>query len=444
MDAVKPIWEEGMLVGPEHFRQLERWVEAMIEHRLSALQYPGWGIGACEVDASQLSAGKLAISRCVSVLPDGTPVSWPGRGVSAPRPRDLDATRAGCIVHLALPVRTSDIVPEWEDTKTGSAQSETARYERFPMPVQTGIEGAAMMAGRLQPRLIFDDEPRESFTTVPLLRLGEIGSGQVAAIDDDFVPPCLDCRASGRLTRMISELSGLLRRRAETLALHADPRVRTGQAPLVDFMLLSLCNEFDAAISHLRALPRLHPERLFALLSALSGRLASFAGDNRLAPRFPPYAHDDPWPSLEPIWRVIVQGLSAETAQRAIALTLEDRGYGVRIAPIVDRGLIEQSRFVLTVSADIASETLRHQLPLQLKVGPVEEIRNLVNLQLRGIDVTPLPVAPAELPYHADTVYAELNRSAALWQKMRESSAFAFHFAGDFPGLKVEFWAIRG
>jgi len=50
---------------------------------------------------------------------------------------------------------------------------------------------------------------------------------------------------------------------------------------------------------------------------------------------------------------------------------------------------------------------------------------------------------PRQLPYHAGFVYFELDQSNKLWPDLRNSGAIAMHVAGQFPGLALEFWAIR-
>ena len=90
------------------------------------------------------------------------------------------------------------------------------------------------------------------------------------------------------------------------------------------------------------------------------------------------------------------------------------------------------------------TEDLRQSLPLQIKIGTVEKIRDLVNLQLPGISLRALPVAPRQIPYHAGLVYFELDRSGDAWKELAASGGFALHLSGEFPGIKLELWAIRG
>ena len=100
--------------------------------------------------------------------------------------------------------------------------------------------------------------------------------------------------------------------------------------------------------------------------------------------------------------------------------------------------------FILAARADIPTEDLRRRFPAQLKIGPVEKIRDLVTLQLPGVPVHAVPVAPRQIPYHAGFVYFELDQSHELWDQLKTSGGIAMHVAGEFPGLAMEFWAIRG
>ena len=85
---------------------------------------------------------------------------------------------------------------------------------------------------------------------------------------------------------------------------------------------------------------------------------------------------------------------------------------------------------------------LRRRFPNQLKIGPVEKIRDLVNLQLPGVPVHAIPVAPAD-SLSRGFVYFELDQGNDLWGQLKNSGGVAMHVAGEFPGLALEFWAIR-
>ena len=111
---------------------------------------------------------------------------------------------------------------------------------------------------------------------------------------------------------------------------------------------------------------------------------------------------------------------------------------------LADRSLLDSASFVLVVRADVPSETLRSRFGQQSKIGSVEHIRDLVNLQLPGIGLLRLPVAPRQIPFHAGSTYFELDRGSEHWKQLQHSGGFAFYVAGEFPGLSLAFWAIRG
>ena len=113
------------------------------------------------------------------------------------------------------------------------------------------------------------------------------------------------------------------------------------------------------------------------------------------------------------------------------------------MATVADRTLYGAAVFVLAVRADMPAEDLRRRFPAQLKVGPAEKIRDLVNLALPGVPVSAVPVAPRQIPFHAGFVYFELDQTNELWKQLDTSGGIGMHVAGEFPGLKMEFWAIR-
>jgi hypothetical protein len=136
-------------------------------------------------------------------------------------------------------------------------------------------------------------------------------------------------------------------------------------------------------------------------------------------------------------------GVPTEGVERAVAIAIQDRKYGFRIALVPDPSLFASAHFVLAGQAQLSSELLRNRFPAQVKIGPIDKILHLVKLALPGVALHPLPCAPREIPYHAGFVYFELDRSAELWRQTASGGGFGLHVGGDFPGLQLELWAIR-
>ena len=90
------------------------------------------------------------------------------------------------------------------------------------------------------------------------------------------------------------------------------------------------------------------------------------------------------------------------------------------------------------------SEKLRSQFPEQAKIGPKEVMKQLIQSQLPGIELEPLSVAPRQIPFHSGFSYFELNKRGDMWKKMSTSAGLGLHPGGNYPGLELELWAIRG
>ena len=254
----------------------------------------------------------------------------------------------------------------------------------------------------------------------------------------------LHARAAPRLSTLMTELLGLVHQRGEALGGRVAATGRGSAAEIADFLMLQAINRYEPLLAHHADGGAVHPETLYQVYAAAAGELATFTTVGRRPPKFPGYRHDRLKESFDPVVAALRAALSAVLEQAAIAIPIEQKKFGISVAIVADRSLYGTAAFVLAARADLPTEELRRRFPAQLKVGPVEKIRDLVTLQLPGVPVRALPVAPRQIPFHAGFAYFELDQSSDLWEQLTTSGGVAIHVAGDFPGLGMEFWAIRG
>jgi type VI secretion system protein ImpJ len=262
-------------------------------------------------------------------------------------------------------------------------------------------------------------------------------------LDKRYIPPSIAYGQSVVLHSMIDDIAGMMIQRGEALASRVTQTGRGGIAEMGDFMMLGIINRWQPLLSHLREHRGFHPERIYAQLLQLAGELSSFTRDNRRPIVFPVYDHDALRICFEAVINDIRRSLSMVLEQNAIAIELRESQYGVKIGAIPDQTLFHNAYFVLAVFADLPADVVRSRFPTQVKIGPVEKIRDLVNLHLPGVKVRPMPIAPRQLPYHANFNYFELDGNSDLWADLERNGSMALHLAGDFPGLRLECWAIR-
>lgn len=439
--ANRVVWLEGMFLRAQHFQQQDRWLEALVRDRTSSLRPHGWGMTEAVINRNLLATGQFALASGSGVFEDGTPFALPGE-TDQPVPLDLPPTTRNAIVYLVVPVRQAGSV---EITADGASEG---RYEQRPFEAYDTHSGspqpAELQVGRLRLHYMLETENRAGYHGIGLARVLEVGADRKVVLDDQWVPPCLACSAAAPLTGLMAELAGLLNQRGEALAARLTAPGSRGVADVSDFLLLQSVNRSQKLLAHWAGDGNIHPVDLYAALVQMAGDFATFTEASRRLADYPPYRHADLQRSFAPVIADLRRSLSSVIEQTAIQIPLQLRAYGVRVGPIVDRGILRSSSFVLAVQADLPSESLRRLFPTQVKIGAVEHIRELVNVALPGIAVRPLPVAPRQLPFYAGATYFELDRNSAHWKELQASGGFAIHLSGEFPNLNIELWAIRG
>ncbi len=437
------IWSEGLFLRPQHFQQADRYFERLVRSRVGSLRPYPWGLTALKLNRELLSLGKFAIEEAKGVLEDGTPFSIPD-DADHPPPLDIAENTRNSVIYLALPAYQ----PGAQEAAPADATETVARLAVHEQEVidttAPGRAGIGIEIGKLRLRLVPEEADRAGLVCLGLARITEIRADKQIVLDESYIPPALDCAAVKNLAGFLTEIQGLLHHRGEALGGRVADSGTKGVAEIADFMLLQVVNRYEPLFSHLVAAHAVHPERFYALAVQLAGELATFTTPGKRPGAFPPYRHDDIAASFAPVMRSIRQSLSAVLEQTAVPIPLQARKYGVHVAPIADKTLLTTAAFVLSVKAAIEAERLRRAFPTQVKLGPVENIKELVNVALPGIAIRPLPVAPRQIPYHTGVTYFELDRTSPYWKAMQTSGGLALHVAGDFPGLEMELWAIRG
>jgi type VI secretion system protein ImpJ len=436
------IWSEGLFLRPQHFQQQERHLETWIEGRTAALRTHSWGFTELEIERDLLAIGKLGLRRARGVFPDGTPFVMPDNE-PLPAPLEIGTQIRDQVIHLALPLRKSGAL---QSRRAGNS-TELTRYrsrDREARDVTTeSATTTELEVAALNTLLMSQSEPTDDFARIPLAHVVECRADGQVVLDDRFVPTVLRCGTAGRLATFLMELQGLLHQRAEALAARAVASGRGGASEIADFLMLQIINRYEPVVMHLASSPGLHPEDLYRLALEITGELSTLTAASRRPPQFPVYRHDALRASFEPVINSLRGCLSVVMEQNAIPIPLAHKKFGISVGSVADQSLFDSAAFVLAARADVSSEDLRRRFPAQVKIGSVEKIRDLVNLQLPGIGLQPMAVAPRQIPYHAGFAYFELDRTHELWRVLKGSGGIAIHQSGDFPNLAMELWAIR-
>ena len=437
----KVIWSEGMFLRPQHFQQHDRYIERLVRSRVSGITPCSYGISELKINRELLIGGKFGVSACRGIQPDGPPVALL-TDANHPVPLELGANVRNEMIYLTLPEQQPGAIEIAANGHDALAARFGASTHRAFDAVAGSETSADLEIGKLKLRYALGSSERAGYVSLGNARVLELRSDNAIILDESYIPPTLSCTIAPPLAGFITELQGLLHSRGEQLAGRAT-QAGAGAMEMSNWLLLQLVNRYEPLLLHYGSFAELHPVVLFGTLLEIAGEFATFMARNKRPIAFPEYRHDDLQQSFSPVMANLRQALSGSIDEMAIPIPLQDRPFGIKVGVPENKKLIAEAEFVLAVKADMQIELVRRNFPALTKIGPLEQIAKLVNGALPGIDIRPLPVAPRQIPFHVSTVYFELDRSSPLWADMRTSAGFAFHVGGDFPGLAMEFWAIR-
>lgn len=436
------VWSQGMFLQPHHFQQEARHVEHLVELRVRATGPHAWGFFELVLDEGLLALGRLGISRASGVLPDGTPFAIPDADV-APPPLDVPADARGETVYLAAPLARSGVTEvDFGDAAATAPCRFRAVTEELRDHTNAADDPEPIQTGALDLRLLPARDAGDAWSALGVAHVVERRADRQVVLDRAYIAPQTRIEATSQLSATASLLHGLIRQRARLLASRLGQSGH-GVSEMGDFLMLQALNRAEPVFRQHAGAPHVHPADFHLACLQLAGDLSTFAAASRHPEDYPLYRHADLGATFAPLVRDLRHMLSLVLERNALQIELAERSHGVRTGVFPDPALGSQAGFVLAVNAQVPSEQLRQRFPTQSKLGPVDRIRDLVNLQLPGVALRPLPVAPRQLPFHAGCHYFELDRSGELWKQIERSGSLALHVAGDFPGLEIELWAIR-
>lgn len=404
-----------------------------------------WGIEELEINQEALSLGKFEIAKCKAILPDGTTVNIPFED-APPVPIEPDKNTKNENIYLCLMGRRPNATEsnrEDDDLQETRHSIEIADVRDTSLPEDSN---APIELARKNLLLLRESDERAEYACIGIGRIIEIRSDKRMVLDESFIGPSMECRNNIQLAGYIEEIQGMLKQRAEAIAMRLNATGSgTGTAQVEDYMLLQLINGYEPVFTHLGGLPACHPESLFQICLKLAGELSTFTSTGNRPSGLPEYIHTDLTTTFQTIMKELRRSLGMEREHSAIQIPFKHyKKVGIRLAIVNDKSLFSNAVFVLAVKADMPTEQLRNRFPLQSKIGPKEAMKQLITSQLSGVELEALSVAPRQIPFHSGFSYFELNKRGDLWKQMATSAGLGLHPGDEYPGLELELWAIRG
>lgn len=436
----KVVWSEGIFIAPQHFQQQEKYLESRLDDLVINQSPFFYGVHEIDFDKSFFKQGVVKISRILSVMKDGTLINLFSNQLDNLRIRIPDGTQES---RLYLTIQSKY---NGNNEISFDKDNLSSRYYAFDKQIRDltdlSQEFRHLTVAELNVRLTLEKDLSESLIALPIAIVSLDNNG-VVHMDESYIPPTLCSQKNPILSSYISETYGLLSQKSKSLAqgLH-DPNQR-GEIEILDILMLQTINRYMAYLHHEnQSGSHVHPELLFIELSKICADLTTFS-KTRYPEDFPFYDHNNLKECFAKLILKLRTNLSVIREQRVFRIALEQRDEATYVAQTPNRSMLDSANFVLAVKSDLPEDALRTRVPSTMKISTVENIRDLIAYHLPGIKLNALSMSPRELPYHSGYIYFELDKKNEMWQSFNDTSGMAFHLAGDFPNVDLEFWAIK-
>ena len=461
----KVIWSEGLLIGPHHFQQADRYYEQTLDQRVRPLAPFSWGALDIQIDVNTLEQrSAVRLERFHGVLPSGTVANIPDAD-DAPvtrviPPELLPVFSDHLNVYLALPIDR----PNGHNYRmSGSRPIDDTRYvPAFSNVVDecSGENEQTIVTAKKNFRLLFGEENDTQFERMKIAELIRLPDGRTA-LHQEYAPPCLVFQASTYLAGMLRDLA---RRLKATIAAVAVMRPQAG-SDAGDFGMGRLemlwvhgtLSSTLALLNHFNQVGQLHPETVYRSLLQLAGHLDVLLPAGQVID-LPAYDHNDLAGCFGQVFQTIetlLQAVPTPPPGPVITIDLEPAqspaGYPVlRTTSTLDRLLLTGS-YALYLVVTIAGEHrnrlpfLSTHLPGTLTLAAFAQIDQYME-RAYGLRIT-AEQRPQEAPAFGQAVYFQLEQRGTAWDGIQADRSLAVHIPyavrQEFQQLDAKLIAIH-
>lgn len=441
----KVLWGEGLLLRPQHFQQQDQYHERrLVDSLMTAAPY-AWGVKRLVVDTDALSNNVLRVMELALRFQDGELVDAPMTDLLPP---DIDLS---ALLQNQQQVTFYAALPAFKPMGGNFAQSgqsqDGVRYlqDNREMPdlyTQAAQAQLAFLAKSL--RLVPDHEPRDSYTSFPLLRLRRVATSGFE-LDPDFVPPSVSVAAAPLLAHQLRRLLDALQAKVSALyGHHREPSrnvIEYRSGDMSSFWLLHTASSAYAALTHYFHHPALPPERLFEQLLGLAGSLMTFSKSWVLAD-LPAYQHADPGPGFARLYAIIRELLDTVISSKYFSIALEEVKPSYYLGKLDSGKIDDKTAFYLAVTGSMPVVEMISAVPLRFKLGAPDDVDKFVLAAMPGVRLQHAPQVPAAVPVRPDTVYFVVEAKGQLYERMLQAQSVSVYVPSGMSDLRLEMVAV--
>ncbi|WP_170940550.1 type VI secretion system baseplate subunit TssK [Pseudoalteromonas sp. NBT06-2] len=441
MDLVKQVvWKEGSFICPQHFQQQTLHIKSYMQNYAGTIGYSGhYGLSDITVNTDLLKTGKIAVTFCNGLFPDGHYFLLDEEIVI-----DVPEDAVKKTVYISIPLALKGALAYGETStevtrylcqtitsyNNTSAQSDSVELEVAKDNVCLSI-GKTDMAG---------------YVSFPIARILETRETGEVVFDSSFIPACIHFQASIYLFDKIKMLQSLLQIRAKEVhkRIAVGQESKSEQTLYKDFLWLQTLNRWLPWSDWVEQDTQYTTHQLYRDLTTMSAELSGLTPE--LPHSFPVLNYDDLYSVFSPIFMKLRSQLSMVQQDSVIEFKWDDQLFEKRrlLRTIINEpDNMGNRRFVMSIESSLSNDEIAKNMPQAATLAGNSNIVELVRNAMSGIELMHLMVAPNELKPKSTATYFEVNTQNNLWQDMlKKGETLNMHIDNRIPDLKVTLFAL--
>ncbi len=443
MVSGRPVWNEGMLLCPQHMQQQDLYHEQNLAARLAALTPNHWGVSALTFDAGAIKAGQLALLSFRGVMPDGTAVTVEPASASRPPTRPIapafPPSMRSVEVFLGLPTMREGVANyAGAEVTAGLQRYRTTSRSVFDLTLARSERELQFSEPNLA--LLFGSEPRDDYAAIKVAELVRDETGGFR-LQDEYIPPCLAIGASPVLMAGLQEVLSLAvtkrRRLADERRTRDGVRIEFNAQDITRYLFLQALSGTIPVLRHISESPGLPPWAAYVELSRFCGALMTFASEGDPA-ELPAFQHTDLQASFGKLVPEIRRLLGLVIQEAFVVVPLRARQDNSWIGELRDDRLQRCTQWVLAVEAEGEQQQIANEIPELAKIASWKRIPLVVKNNTLGVPLKTAHRPPPEIPIRPRQVYFLVTTDDPHWREVLNERTVAIYIKPPYDPRRAK------
>ena len=426
------IWNEGMLLSPQHLQLHEEYSKQNQTERINQLMPFSWGHSNFNLNHVALANRTIEVFECRGCFDDGTVFNAPCHD-ELPSPIKITGKGNNMTIFLGIPLAAKN---QAQVSRGNRTQPLHYRYLADTVKVKSQVAEDDSLVdvniAKLKLTLLTSEMDLSQWITLPMVKLLFVNSDDCILLDNNFIPPLLTVTFQQTLMKRLKKLlKGLCEQIKQQQETSSDKNVQN--------MLI----RYHSALFSMSNLPVITPWDLHFWLLQLKNELDCFLELPFNDLNQSSYDHINLSACCLSLMKVIctsIQELGNRNSNYMRFHAVRNHWWKVNISADY---FTAEKQFIIGINSELSLEEIDFVLAHQWKMGAESTLTHQIARGLPGLAFEVLADKPPSLAHSQQQRYLRLQPTQSTeWDSLSQSDALWVYCGANGMVLQLTLWVI--